>query len=318
MRGTLVALAAGCSTAALAILLLAAAPPSASLAFAGDVMLGRGVQRARAEGGWDQALSALAPITQTADAAFANLESPITRADQIAAGYDLRADPQSVRALVHSQFTILSVANNHALDAGRTGRQETTEALRAAGIHPLWTKSQPKRFQIGHTTTSWFAFDDTSRPLDISAAASALEGEPTANLTVVSIHWGREYDSAPTERQRMLGMELASAGADLIIGHHPHVLQPVEWVWGRGRGRPTLVAYSLGNTLFDQVSPPSTRRGALLTVEFGASGWRRACAYPFRILPTEGRTAPADESEAAFILERLGLDCGGTIDSPLP
>lgn len=303
------ALAVGCSTAALAILLLAAAPPSASLAFAGDVMLGRGVQRACVEGGWDRALSALTPITREVDAAFANLESPLTRADQIAPGYDLRADPQSVQALALARLTILSLANNHALDAGRAGLRETSEALQTAGLHPLRTESKADRFTIGRVPTSWFAFDDASRPMDLPAAVSAIRDEPVANLILVSIHWGREYEGAPTARQRALAMAFAEAGADLIVGHHPHVLQPVEWLWGRGRGRPTLVAYSLGNALFDQVSPPGTRRGAVLTVNVGTAGWRRVCAYPFRILPTEGRTTPAEEREAAFIMERLGLDC---------
>jgi poly-gamma-glutamate capsule biosynthesis protein CapA/YwtB (metallophosphatase superfamily) len=318
MRSTLAAIAAGCSTAALAILLLAAAPPSASLAFAGDVMLGRDVQRARAEGGWERALSALVPITQQADAAFANLESPLTHADQITTGYDLRADPQSVKALIHARFTALSLANNHALDAGRTGLRETTEVLQAAGLHALRTESKPERFEISHIPTSWFAFDDTSQRLNISTAALAIEDESVGNLVVVSIHWGREYECAPTERQRALAMEFASAGADLIIGHHPHVLQHVEWIWGRGRGRPTLVAYSLGNALFDQVSPPGTRRGALLTIDIGAAGWRSVCAFPFRILPSEGRVAPANGTEATYILKQLGLDCVFTGKYTLP
>lgn len=312
LPGTVLALA----VAALAGFLVQHAPAPATFALTGDVMLGRHVAYAHSEGGWDLALSALEPLLREADAAFANLESPLTYATQLSSGYDLRASPESVAALSQAQFDILSLANNHALDAGESGLEESLSVLQEAGIQPLRTGTEPWRLQVGRATISWFAVDDTASPLNLDAVSAALRAEPGSNLIVVSIHWGRELEPAPTERQRALARALASSGADLIAGHHPHVLQLVEMIWGDGRGRPTLVAYSLGNALFDQFAPPDTQRGAVLRIEFNSTSWAWPCAFPFRIYPSKGRVGQADGSEASLILERLDLGCTvGSLDS---
>lgn len=309
MKPTLGATALALIVAALAGCLIQHAPAPAVIAFTGDVMLGRDVERARSESGWEGALSALGPVLLTADAAFANLESPLSRGAQITSGYDLRAPPESVRALSRAHFSVLSLANNHALDAGEIGLRESISALQRAGIQALYMGSEPWRLQLGRTTSAWFALDDTVEPLNLEVVSSAIRAQAASDLVVVSVHWGRELEPAPTARQRALAMSLASSGVDVIVGHHPHVLQPVEVVWGIGRGRPTLVAYSLGNALFDQVSPPNTQRGALLVIELGPAGWSRPCALPFRILPAEGRVVWPGETEATTILKQLELTC---------
>lgn len=98
---------------------------------------------------------------------------------------------------------------------------------------------------------------------------------------------------------------LAEAGADIIVGHHPHGLQPVEWVWGEGRGRPTLVAYSLGNALFDQGAPPSARYGALLMVDVNRLGVKDVCVIPFQIDPTTWSTSAASSTTAVSIGQEI-------------
>ena len=112
---------------------------------------------------------------------------------------------------------------------------------------------------------------------------------------VVGVHWGAEYQPT-TPRQRQLAAVLAKAGATLIVGSGPHVLQGHEFL-----GR-TLVLYSLGNLLFD--SPfPSARVGAVVRVRLGAL--HAACAVPTR--SRAGGVEPANAQEAAFVLARLGL-----------
>jgi len=115
------------------------------------------------------------------------------------------------------------------------------------------------------------------RPLDLEPALQAVrEARKQADLVVVSVHWGNEYQHAPTRRQRDLALALVGAGCDLLLGHHPHVLQPVELL--EAGGRKALVAFSLGNFISNQdrmyradqfpVAEGDNRDGAALQVRF--------------------------------------------------
>jgi poly-gamma-glutamate synthesis protein (capsule biosynthesis protein) len=195
------------------------------------------------------------------------------------------------------------LANNHALDAGEAGLAETIATLDAAGITGLVDQ------KTGHLVSCvtphpsiryhLLAFDDSTVPLDMEIAARSVAAAATeADLVIVSVHWGGEYQTAPSPRQRSIAQALARAGADLIIGHGPHVLQRVEWI-----GK-TLVAYSLGNLLFDQPYPLDCRQGVILRVTRSAQGGSLA----FELLPTvveRGRVRPANAQEAQTILARL-------------
>jgi poly-gamma-glutamate synthesis protein (capsule biosynthesis protein) len=271
------------------------APPTFTLAFGGDVMLGRGVAQSL-DGDWQSAFSAVRPWLAEADWAFANLESPLTTAPQVSSGYDLRALPAAVDALRTAGFDVVSLANNHALDAGKAGLAETIATLDAAGITGVVTQTtdnlrQAVRYHL-------LAFDDSTVPLDVEIAARSVAVAAEADLVIVSVHWGGEYQAAPSPRQQLVAQALARAGADLIIGHGPHVLQRVEWI-----GK-TLVAYSLGNLLFDQPYPLDCRQGVILRVMRSAQGGSLAV----ELLPTvveRGRVRPADPQEAQTILARL-------------
>ncbi|MBE9506953.1 MAG: CapA family protein, partial [Chloroflexi bacterium] len=120
-----------------------------------------------------------------------------------------------------------------------------------------------------------------------------------ANVIIVSIHWGGEYQAAPNSRQQAIASSLAGAGADIIIGHGPHVLQRVEWVGE------TLVAYSLGNFLFDQPYPADCRQGAILRVTLQGDHIVAVEAVPTAV--SQGCVKPASTEEAAAILARLNL-----------
>jgi poly-gamma-glutamate synthesis protein (capsule biosynthesis protein) len=278
------------------------APATFTLAFAGDVMLGRGVAQALA-GNWETAFSQVRPWLAEADLAFANLESPLTTKPQIANGYDLRAAPQAITALHVAGFDIMSLANNHSLDAGEAGRAETRATLSAAGIVSVVER------ETGHLVSrqapypaivyQLLAFDDSTVPLDLEAASRMVaEAKEKVDLTIVSVHWGGEYQVAPSPRQQSIALALAHAGADLIVGHGPHVLQPVE------RVGQTLVAYSLGNFIFDQPYPIDCRWGLVLRVTRLAVGKRMTV----ELLPTvveRGRVRLAGPLEAPAILGHL-------------
>jgi poly-gamma-glutamate capsule biosynthesis protein CapA/YwtB (metallophosphatase superfamily) len=291
-----------------------AGTPCLTLLLVGDVMLGRGVAQAL-EGDWEAAFAGVRPWL-SGDAlrsgcdnvvAFANLESPLTDAPQVRSGHDLRAPPAAVAALCAGGFDAVSLVNNHALDAGEMGLQETVRALRAAGIVP-WldgaaveaTAWMPMGASNGAPIYRGLAFDDSALPLDVEAAAAAVAAAAEqAGAIVVSIHWGGEYQAAPSARQRAVARVLAEAGADVIVGHGPHVLQRVEWVGE------TLVAYSLGNFLFDQPYPVDCRQGAVLSVTL--RGGEILTVEALATVAERGRVRPAGPEAATAILSRLGM-----------
>lgn len=105
-----------------------------------------------------------------------------------------------------------------------------------------------------------------------------------ADLVFVSLHWGREYKHEPTEKQRILGQTALAAGADLVIGHHPHVIQGVEF------GSKGVIAYSLGNFIFDQTEE-ETKQGLILAAACDAQGVRQVRFLPVEIKEAQPRVA---------------------------
>jgi hypothetical protein len=202
-----------CSLWLFAFLPLLGARPSpvksAALVLAGDVMLGRGVAQAL-DGEWEAAfvhvhpwLAEGGPSGQHPILSLVNLESPLTNAPQVRQGYDLRAPPAAVAALRGAGIDVVSLANNHALDAGPEGMRETVNVLSTAGI-AAWTEQAtivPQR--TPGPVCAGLAFDDSVRPLDLPVAAGTVsEAARQADVVIVSIHWGGEYQAAPSTRQQ--------------------------------------------------------------------------------------------------------------------
>ncbi len=271
-------------------------------AFVGDVMLGRGVAQAL-DGDWENAWSGVQPWLAGADWGMANLESPLVtlaterpaESSEDQAPYDLRAPTEAVAALRAAGFDVVSLANNHALDASEAGLAQTIAVLDGVGIVGLEAR-QTFEFPGGRL----LALDDSVAPLDLPSAVRQIErAAEEGGAVLISIHWGGEYQAAPGPRQRMVARTLVAAGADLIIGHGPHVLQPVEWVDG------ALVAYSLGNFLFDQPYPVDCRWGAVLRVTLRGERVVAIAAVP--TIAERGRVRLAAPADRAAILERLNL-----------
>jgi poly-gamma-glutamate capsule biosynthesis protein CapA/YwtB (metallophosphatase superfamily) len=258
-------------------------------------MLGRGVARALG-GAWTSAMADLRPELAAADVAFANLESPLTSAPPIVDGYDLRAPRAAGAALGDVGLDLASLANNHALDAGSAGLADTAGSLYENGVRPLdeacWSGA------VSSTLLGFLAFDDTTEMLDVQQLAqNVADCANSTDFVVVSVHWGGEYQVVPSVRQRTLAKTIAAAGADVIVGHGTHVLQPIEW------RDETVVLYSLGNLLFDQMYPTDCRLGAVIILTIGDGRVRRLA-----ILPTEtvrGRVRRVDGDAAAVITARL-------------
>lgn len=262
-----------------------------SLALLGDVMLGRGVQPSA------ETFAVLEPDLKAADLALANLESPLTVAPVTTASpYALCAPPERVHSLVSAGFDLLSVANNHALDCGAEGLAETQRTLTAAGLGFL--SSGPVYREINGIQLAFLAFNATAPEFDLETAIQAVRSaRETGAIVSVSIHWGVEYQSAASPRQQEIAAQLAAAGADLIWGHHPHVLQPAAWI-----GK-TLVLYSLGNALFDQAGLENTRQSALVLVQLDQTGVVDLRFVPFELNLPQSRLVLARPAAQTIILK---------------
>ncbi len=183
--------------------------------------------------------------------------------------FNFSVNKQYLPGLKTAGFTHLSLANNHALDYGMVGLKNTELVLADNDFvsfgHPI------------NLSTSSVSFIDLNSTKLALIGVSTLSGEPTdtkikevlswakvaSDLQIVYIHWGNEYELKQSNRQRILATKLAEAGADLIIGHHPHVTQGIEKI------NETLVFYSLGNFIFDQYFEVAVREGLFLTLEEG-------------------------------------------------
>ena len=243
---------------------------------------------------------------------------------------------RTVEGLQYAGFDVLTVAANHAKDCGLQGWncsdqtfRDTLTNLRAAGIQPagggedlaaalapVILERQGVRFAfIGLTEAGPNTFaaagrpgtaplSDESLPQVLAAIAAARQG---AAVVIVLPHWGVEYTEAPSANQRRWAAELVAAGATLVIGNHPHVIQPMEVLAQPGQTAPrAVVAYALGNFVFDQ-GPWRNRQGVLFEATFtgGAlTDWR---LRPVHIVSLY-EPIWADETESQAILSRVAAE----------
>ena len=268
--------------------------PSVRLALLGDVMLGRDIHPT------SETFSYLELFLNSADLVLANLESPLTNSP-VATGspYALCAPPENVRYLVDANFDLLGLANNHRLDCGADGLIETQRTLTGAGLGYMGPGPEPVYRSIHGVQLAFMAFDATAQFNLQTAVESVQSARQAGAIVIVSIHWGTEYQAGASSDQKRIAESLAEAGATLIWGHHPHVLQPAEWT---GSAR-TLVLYSLGNALFDQHGLESTRRSALVLVTLDSRGVEKFQAIPFLIDVRNSRVMEPEPSDSQLIMQ---------------
>ncbi|MBN1495872.1 MAG: CapA family protein [Spirochaetes bacterium] len=259
------------------------------LVFAGDTMMDRKVKKSvdnNADGDYRFLFEYTADYLSGADIAFTNLESVISDAGYAQVYFEIafEADPASVDGLTCAGIDVVSVANNHAFDYTRTAFKDCLERLTAAGITYIGggvfeEAYAPKVFDVKGTKIAYLAFTLTG---NISESVMAVdEDDPDragvawyypeyadpaiqrarsmADIVVVSVHFGEEYETVQNEEQIEVAEHLVDQGATLVVGHHPHVVQPLA-SYGGGH-----IAYSLGNFIFDQ-SDETTHRGMVLEV----------------------------------------------------
>jgi poly-gamma-glutamate synthesis protein (capsule biosynthesis protein) len=209
-------------------------------------------------------------LSRRFDIVAANLEGAVTDNGAHYApvnAYDFAFAPGLISQLKPYGFNFFNLANNHILDQGQRGYKETLSnleglAIAYSGCPDTRTGDCSARItEINGQQISFLGFSQVYGALDrddvLRQVASSSEA---ADLVIVNIHWGREYEHDFLPNQQELGRALVDAGADIIIGHHPHVVQGMEVY----KDRP--IFYSLGNFIFDQYFSPDTQDGLAVEV----------------------------------------------------
>ncbi|MFA5987443.1 MAG: CapA family protein [Candidatus Paceibacterota bacterium] len=262
---------------------------STSLLFVGDIMMARSVRDVvdkYGKGDYSFLFSKV-PFLKKADITFANLEGPISDV-----GYDLgnlysfRMSPQVIMGLKSGGIDVVSIANNHMGDFGMAAFEDTMPRLASAEITFVGggknynDASAMKVVERHGIKVGYLAFSDVgpawmSKDRELPYVMSASDpkifdiiknASGEVDHLVVSFHFGDEYDAAPSERQITLAHASIDAGADIVIGHHPHVVQRVE------KYKDGIIAYSLGNFIFDQGFSEETMTGGVLEIVIDGDG----------------------------------------------
>ena len=297
------------------------------LAFVGDIILGKYKLREYAPlfAPGEDPFAGVAQLLK-ADVAIANLETPLmhTRPDRspIYIGSRFGADKAAARALVGT-FSAVSVANNHMLDLLTAGLKETPEVLRELGISPVgaaaatgdpvavvtleragwklallsattWTNRPPAP---GDPALPVYRTSELRRKLQPAISAARADHD----LVIVLLHWGQEYTDGPDSAMRNTAQKLLENGADLVVGHHPHVLHGLEH---HAQG---LAAYSLGNFLFANTDERSRLSGVVrVRYQPGTRCPERASFHPVWLGEGPGyRPSAATGDEAKQIRDRV-------------
>jgi poly-gamma-glutamate synthesis protein (capsule biosynthesis protein) len=261
--------------------------------------------------------SAIQPVLSKADLRIGNLESPITSAQMQKESYDLRAPAESVAALTSAHFDDLCFNNNHTMDAGKPGIEDTVKSVRSGNINLLAPDTPTELIKIKGISIEIVCLNDLDNAGTLDAYTQlASSFKETSDFKIVYIHWGAEYQSEPSDHERRLARDLANAGADVIIGSHPHILQPVEKL--QVKDRTVWVAYSLGNAVFDQNFMKSTRQSAVLLLTLQKNRSQEIEFFPFMIDPSQGGIVLPSTEEKQSILDLLHYPLPEYTDSPKP
>jgi poly-gamma-glutamate synthesis protein (capsule biosynthesis protein) len=276
-----------------------------TILFVGDIMLDRAVERLMKKNG------ILYPFEKTeqffknqkAEIIFGNLEGPIVENPPNFSDDSLKFafSPSAREGLKFANFNLLSLANNHSLNMEESGLAETREFLEKANINfvgdPLKCSDE---FLFQKDNIIFFAFNkiypSNCSDKEIIETIKSIKLKNPESFLIISAHWGKEYQLKSSAIQQKLAREIIGAGADLIIGHHPHTVQEIEIYKNK------LIFYSLGNFIFDQYFSKNTQQGLAIGLEIKKN------KLTFRFFPIQSKLSQPflmEQKESKEFLEKL-------------
>ena len=269
-----------------------------SIAAVGDLMMSSWIIDVVKENGVDYPFDGTRAILSGADIAIANLEAPLTAGGERFADkkYTFKAPPHFISGIAAAGFDVVNMANNHIVDYGCQGVMNTVKTLEEAGVEHCGAGENRRQacspafidvngvrvafvgFSMTYPDEFWATADKcgTCYPTEERLYRVISECEQQADLTVVSFHWGAEKHKTPRQYQVEYGRKAVDFGADLVLGHHPHVLQGLELYKGR------LIAYSLGNYVFASYSN-AAKTSIILKAKIDAGGLVLAKLTPINV-----------------------------------
>lgn len=289
--------------------------PKAVLLFGGDIMFDRYIRSVSDTVGGDYIFSCIVPLLLEVDGVVANLEGPITDFASVSVGapeeapehFTFTFPPETALLLARHNFLAVNVGNNHIANFSREGVKQTKTYLDEAGVSyfglPLFSNSQEfensgggvvTREEVNGIPFSFISYNEFN-PFSVGKNVESknriiydtiFAEKELGNAVVVYTHWGDEY-VAPPERVKVLARQFVDAGASLVVGSHPHVVQESE------RYKDASIYYSLGNFVFDQYFSDEVKNGLLLEVTFDPSGVESIKEVPI-VLHPDGRTCFRD------------------------
>lgn len=306
-------------------------PPEITLTVVGDLMLSRGVAAAHPDP--TATLRGLQPLLRRADITVGNLESTLSTAGAPTQGGDsFGASPTVLTGLRRAGFDALSLANNHTGDYGEAALVQTVRAFAGSGITPfgagrdLAQATEPAIVEREGITLAFLGFNAIGEtpqagpaqpgalsvrmpprtgPLNRDDLAHVLRAvrrlDGRVDAVVVLPHWGTQYTHTPEPIQRTVGRRLVDAGADLVVGGHPH------WVQGVERHRGVTIAHSLGNAVFDMDFAEQTMEGVVLTATVSTSGIDDVRLAPYRMDATFAPSLVRGAAARAILADVRGV-----------
>jgi len=245
----------------------------------GDIMLSRNVgTKIRESGNKSLPFSQTMDFLKSADITYGNLEAPFSnKGGVVTEGMVFKVDPEYIKGLVDSGFDILQLANNHFGDRGQAGMEFTFNHLKNNNIEyvgageNLGQAHEPKIIERNGARIAFLAYEDITPPGYAAGGgkpgtawietdkikSDVANAKGQADFVVVGFHYGVEYKDLPSEHQKEVSRAAIDAGADIVLGGHPHVVEPVDFYKGK------FIIYSLGNFVFDQMWSETTREGVI-------------------------------------------------------
>ncbi|MBU6530843.1 CapA family protein [Streptomyces sp. A108] len=281
-------------------------------------------------------LAGVKPVVGKADLAICHMETPVGKPKGPFQGYpEFLVPPQVLTALKDVGYDTCSTASNHTFDHGMTGVRNTLDAMDEAGLGHTGSARTPEEakktnirdvngVKVAHLSYSWESFvhptpkdkDWVLNSTDWSAIkkAETRARKQGAEVVVLSVHWGAEYYNEPSTSQIRLAQWISEeTGIDLVIGHHAHVVQPIQKVNG------TWVAYSLGNQVARHSTPSGiTEEGAIGWFEFRetADGWDVTARYRTTLVDIPPEVQPGEELPDGVVGDHRVRDVQSVLDEP--